>query len=299
MRPADFDDRDESLPEELEAQLDRFVARHRADPVSAVLRAANDDLLPPQVQTPVAAGISASPWQQAVVRGAADASEDATIEPDEADRLLARIHRDAAAHDVARRLASRRRMVMGVAGLAAAAVFFVTTVAVRRAMWPVLPVEPSTVETVQTAPPTYRIPLEPAPVKLTARALVLRNDAQQLPFVDDASPAFDAYRDNNYGTAAEEFERLAARYPSSVEVPFYLGVSRLMAGDVAGAATALRQARAIGDVTFTDDVAWYLAIANERTGDAGAARTALSILCQGTSPWAARACATAAAFPEP
>lgn len=305
MRPDDFDALDEALPDELRAQLDALADRHASDPRSAVLRAADADALPPPLQASISAGLDASPWQQAIVRGATAAGEDAMLDPRSADRLLARIHRDAALRgtDVgSARRAPRRRAVVAIIAIAASLVVIVGTLVVRRG--PVeLPAPPQVVETAPAppvaapAPPTFRIPLDPAPVKLTALALVLRNENQQGQFADDAAPAFDAYRAGDHRAAADAFARVASRYPASVEVPFYLGVSRLMLGDAAGAATALRAARAVGEPMFRDDIAWYLAAAEERSGSLAAARAQLTDLCSGTSMFAARACAIAATFP--
>ena len=53
----------------------------------------------------------------------------------------------------------------------------------------------------------------------------------------------------------------------------------------------MQSAEKIGDAAFASDVAWYLAIADERSGDRAAARARLVQLC----PNAAgdpRACAT-------
>src|SRR5690606_4600367 len=118
-------------------------------------------------------------------------------------------------------------------------------------------------------------------------------------FVDEAAPAFDAYRAGDYHTAAEVFARVAPQYPASVEVPFYLGVSRLMTDDAPAAAQALQAARALDDPSFRDDVAWYLAIAAERSGDVASARASLAVLCTGSSPHAAPACDAATALREP
>lgn len=299
-RPDDFDEHEEALPGDLRAQFDELAARHRADPPSDVLRAADAGVLPPPEQASIAAGLAASQWQQAVVRSATAASEEATLDPDSTDRLLARIRREADVHDAARHAAARRR-VLGVIGCAAALVVLATAVIVRR---PVPEPAPAATPSRQPAaaasvPPAFRIPLIPAPVKLTARALVLRSDGGHAPFVDEAAPAFDAYRAGDYHAAAEAFARIAPRYPASIEVPFYLGVSRLMTDDAPGAATALQAARALDDPTFRDDVVWYLAIAAERSGDAATARASLAGLCGGASPFAARACDAATALRAP
>lgn len=305
-RPADFDEHDEALPDDVGAQFEALADRHRADPPPAVLRAADADALPSPLQENVAAGLGASAWQQTIVRGATAAGDEAAVDADMAERLIARVHREAVAGDAARR-ARRQRVVAATAGLAAVVVLGAALLLVRRPPdAPAATTEPEEVASPlaeTTAPPAapvvpqVQIPIDPAPVKLTARALVLRNDSQQAQFVDDAAPAFDAYRAGDYRTAADAFARLAARYPSAVEIPFYLGVSRLLVADAPGAVAALRTARAAGEATFQDDIAWYLAAAEARAGDLSAARDGLTALCNGQSAFAPRACTALAALP--
>jgi hypothetical protein len=298
-RPDDFDEHDESLPPELETELERFAARHRGDPSFAVLRAAEADALTQEVSASVANGIAASRWQQSIVRGGTSAAEDADMDEVASARLLARIHRDAAARDAGARR-TKRGAALALAGVAAAAVLAVTTMIVRRDAVPsAVVVEAPPVAVATVAPPAFRIPLEAAPMKLTPRALVLRSDAGQPSFVDDVAPAFDAYRGGQYQAAADAFARLRTRYRDSVEIAFYLGVSRLMTGDIDGARAALGDARAMNDATFADDVAWYLAVADERAGNLSSARTAMAALCAGAGELATRACSAASALPEP
>jgi hypothetical protein len=219
--------------------------------------------------------------------------------------MLARVRREGDARgDAARGVPAPagprpavRAIWWGLAGLAAAVTLLIVTTTVRHpaTSGPSVSSGPSS-SSATPASPAFVLVLEPAPVKLTANALVLRSAAQQASFVDDAAPAFDAYRGGGYAAAADAFAQLAPRYPRAVELPFYLGVSRLLSGNAAAAASALRTARAIGDPSFADDITWYLAVAGERAGDRAAARVELDALCRGTSAYAARACAAFAAL---
>jgi hypothetical protein len=92
-------------------------------------------------------------------------------------------------------------------------------------------------------------------------------------------PALDAFRAGDYRLADREFSAIAGRYPDLIEVALYQGISRLFIGDVAGATASLRAAEKIGDEAFRNDVAWYLAVAEERSGNVAAARARLSGLC--------------------
>jgi hypothetical protein len=141
-----------------------------------------------------------------------------------------------------------------------------------------------------------QLPLEKMDVKLTPRALVLRRNGATGRFLDDLAPALDAYRAGDYQRAVTSFSEQEAQYPTAVEIPFYRGVSRLFLNDVPGALADLRRARTLADDTLAPDITWYLAVADERSGDRAAARTELDTLCRGASAYAARACAAAAKF---
>jgi TolA-binding protein len=300
MRPNDVDDRDEAWPDDLRAELDALGARHRADPSSAVLRAADTDALPPEAQARVAAGLAASRWQQTIVRGAVEAGEQADVDDETAARILARVRREGDARGVPAPAGPRpavRAIWWGLAGVAAAVALLIVKTAVRHPATSAPPASSGAASSsAAPASPAFVLALDPAPVKLTANALVLRSATRQASFVDEAASAFDAYRGGDYAAAADAFAQLAPRYPGAVELPFYLGVSRLLGGNAAAAAAALRTARAIGDASFADDITWYLAVAGERAGDRAAARVEHAALCRGTSAYAARACAASAAL---
>jgi len=104
------------------------------------------------------------------------------------------------------------------------------------------------------------------------------------------APGVAAYRAGRFDEAERAFAGLQSRFPSAVEVPFYLGVSQLFLGENREAATSLESAARLADDSFAADVSWYLAIAWQRAGRAAEARKGFATLCRGTSPYAARAC---------
>ena len=110
------------------------------------------------------------------------------------------------------------------------------------------------------------------------------------PFLRDLAPAFEAYRAGDYPRAVAEFDRLSTVYPDSIEVLFYQGVSRMLAGDDAAAIAPLEAAARIRNTTFADDVSWFLAVARQRAGRP-TSRAGLVDLCRGPGPHAAAACA--------
>jgi TolA-binding protein len=288
---------DDALEPEVRAEIEAFANRHRGDPPLAVLRAADVDALPSPLQQKMSAALESGRWRQQIVAGANDAAEESRLGDADAAALLARIHREGGAVP-SRASSTDTRRLMRFAGpiVAMAAVVLVAVLVRPPASPPAAPPGPASVAA--PASPTFVIPVEPAAVKLTAGALIRRSAGQHGVFTDDAAPAFAAYRAGRYAEAAEAFASLSASYPASPEAAFYLGVSRLLTGDAPGATSALAAARRLNDPTFRDDVAWYLAAAEERGGDVGAARHELAALCQGQSAFAAPACDAAAKLPS-
>jgi TolA-binding protein len=164
----------------------------------------------------------------------------------------------------------------------------------------ITPTPAATAASTPSATPSFVLTLDKPDVKLTATALVRRSTGRDAKFVDDVAPALNAYRAGDYQAAAAAFVRVQAQYPDAVEIPFYLGVTRLFLDDPAGAVSSLEAAERVADDTFRaaptttrPDVSWYLAVAQERAGNRTAARTELETLCGGQSSYAARACAAA------
>jgi hypothetical protein len=274
----------------LEGELAEIRSRHQDDPPLAIQRAADADALPPELQARVARHLQDSAWSQALVHGLREAGTEDSLDAESEERLFERITRDARASSAP---AGRRwRPVMLFGGLAAAATLLIAVV-VSRPQPEDAGVEPP--RTVDTAPPPapIRIAFDKPPVKLSPAALTWRGAASDNPFVRDLAPAFDAYRAGDYEKAGAAFDRLSARYPDAVEVRFYQGVTRMLAGDDTGAIAPLEAAARVDDVTFKDDVPWFLAVARQRAGTPDA-RAGLADLCRGTGPHAAAACAAVA-----
>jgi hypothetical protein len=291
MRPDDWTEDEDRLVAPLQRDLDAVRARHRGDPPLTVLRAADADALPEPLQTEVAGELARHRWHRVLIEGAAEMGLDRAGE----DRLLARIHAEAASSAPARVLRFPRAW-RPVLALAAAAVL--VTAVVLRMRAPELPASitttpAATATSTPSATPSFVLTLDKPDVKLTATALVRRSTGRDAKFVDDVAPALNAYRAGDYQAAAAAFVRVQAQYPDAVEIPFYLGVTRLFLDDPAGAVSSLEAARRVTDDTFSADVSWYLAVAQERAGHRTAARTELDTLCGGQSSYSARACAAA------
>ena len=128
-------------------------------------------------------------------------------------------------------------------------------------------------------------------VKLSPAALTWRGTGAEGPFMRDLKPAIDAYRTGAYADAESSFVSLADRYPRAVEVQFFLGVARMLRGDFAGAVAPLTAAVALNEPTFVDDAAWFLAVAEQRTGRTNDALRRLGELCAAGGTRAQEACA--------
>jgi hypothetical protein len=290
--PADRWDREErEALEPVTADLAALRARHAGDPPLALLRAAQADALPPDLQTRVSAHLAESAWSRALVDGACDV--DHVLDAADADRLLARITRSAEPRR------SWRLSNIGVwAPLAGAA----ATIAIVAAVWapwrttapasvvPVAAPPPPQATIARAEPPRFELPLDKPDVKLSVAALTWRGPSGASSLVDELAPALDAYRQSDYTRAAQGLEGVGRRFPASIEAPFYRGISLLFLNDPAGAIVELKKAERMKDAAFAPDVTWYLAVAEQRSGDTAAARAHLDALCRGTSARTPAAC---------
>ncbi len=129
---------------------------------------------------------------------------------------------------------------------------------------------------------------KPALLLPLATALVVRGEAEE------ASRALGAalapYRTDDYVAAERLLEAVVQKYPASADAWFYLGSTRLLDGDPAGAREALTEARARGVGDRDDEAAWLLATAEARTGALDQARTRLTTLCDGSGEFKTAAC---------
>jgi hypothetical protein len=286
--PDGWDDDEREIPEELTRELSAMQGA-TALPID-VLRAAGTGVLPEDLERAAQDYLSREPRARALVEDLDDAT---TLDAHGEARLLARISHEANALRAPQ--TASRWMWQAAAALAA--------IAIAGSIWLTLSREPSEAPAVAVtqapqavtpaaAPPpeSFLVPLERPEIRISLRAMTWRGAAPENPVLAALKPAFDAFRAGDYAAADRAFTEVGGRYPNLVEVALYQGVARLFLGDVAGATTSLRAAEKIGDDAFKNDVAWYLAVAEERAGNAAAARTRLEALCaRGTGD--PRACA--------
>ena len=129
---------------------------------------------------------------------------------------------------------------------------------------------------------------KPALLLPLATAVVVRGEEAE------ASAALGAalapYRTHDYVAAERQLEDVVSRFPKSADAWFYLGATRLLDGDPAGAREALTEARSLGVGDRDDEAAWLLATAEARIGAADEARPKLQTLCDGSSAFRTAAC---------
>ena len=273
----DWDAEERETLNNLQPELDALRARHAGDPPLDLLRAADSDALPEELQARVSRHLSESDWSRALVQGADDV--DVSLSSQDERRLLRRIQKEAS-QTSKRSLWDR----LWIPALATAAVAVVAIVVIRQADWTTKSTEQPTAPPSASVPaptsPQFQLALAKPDVKLSPAALTYRGTTGEQGFLGDIKPALDAFRQNDYARADREFSALAPRYPQSVEVAFYQGVARLFQNDIAGADVSLVAAEGINEASFASEVAWYRAVVDERSGRPAAARTRLDGLCR-------------------
>jgi hypothetical protein len=278
MKAEDWDREEHEALNGVHEELEALRARHTSDPPVDLLRAARGHVLPDDLQSDADRWLAENAWSRTLLDGL-DAEASSLSRADE-DRLLSRIKKAASSEHQSSRWTWVR---LPVVAAAAAVALVATTWIVWRAAAP-KPVAPQPEGIVVTSPtppaaPAFLLPLDKPEVKLSSAALTWRGAGAENAFLTDLKPALESYRGGDYQAAEREFSRLLPRYPKSIEVLFYQGVTRLFLNDALGAIERLAQADAIADETFSGDVAWYRAVADERAGNVAAVRDRLTRLC--------------------
>jgi hypothetical protein len=286
--PADgWDEEERATLEMLDGDLEEVRARHQGDPPIEMLRAARADVLPDELLTSTVKSTSESEWGRALVEGLD--TVDRPLGNDDEDRLLLRIRRAIAAGT---RASSAWRWLRWATVAAVATLVIVVAVSRREVNVPTPDVGPGlqTPPSVQTPPSTPRfvLPLDKPEVKLSAAVLTFRGPTDD-EFIDQLTKALDAFRADNYAEADRQLQALEKAHPV-FDVYFYQGLSRLLSDDAAAALPPLRKAASLADRVFAPDVAWYTAVAEERTGQLTAARDRLADLCRTENPHRQQAC---------
>ena len=275
--PDGWDDDERQLPEDLVRDLAAAGPRG-AQPPLEVLRAAGEGVLPKEVDASAQWHLAQHDDTRRLVHAM---NESAGLDADAEAALFARITRDRAAIDRERRSSPWRWQVaaaIGTIAIAGSALWIM-----QRRDSAVVATPPPVLVAQAPAPSTpeaFLIPLERPDVRISLSSMTWRGRRPDNPVLVALKPALDAFRAADYATADQEFSAVGQRYPDLIEVALYQGISRLFLKDWGGASTSLKRAQAIGDPAFAADVDWYLAIAEERSGDRTAAQGRLQSLCE-------------------
>jgi hypothetical protein len=215
-----------------------------------------------------------------------------TLGQEDEARLRSRIQREART-ETARMRGANAWPRWGRVLAAASVVLIAGTIWMLRREGGTLPGARAPEPAVGVAPPpspVFYLPLDKPAVKISPASLAYRGPAGLNPLLADLKPAFDAFRAGDYPGADREFSALSTKYASSVEIPFYQGVARLLMGNARDAIASLTAAERLADSAFAWDVAWYRAVAEERAGDLAGARRRLTALCGQPDSRAKSAC---------
>lgn len=282
FRGEDWENEEREALDVLRPDVAQLRHRHQNDVPSDVLKAARAGLLGDPLQFAARRYLSNDRWSQTLLAGLDEA--EVSLTRTERVRLLKRIRVSGVA-------SGTRRWLWPALATAAAAVIAIGLTLTRDVQDQATGRTAAADTNLKNATPRYRLALEKPEVRLSAAALTWRGSHESTDLARDLRQPFDAFRASDYATAEHELMALRRAYPSSVEVVFYLGVSRLYVNDPRGAVESLTRAATLADVAFASDVRWYRAIAQERIGELEAARADLTSLCAGSSRWRGPACA--------
>ncbi len=215
-----------------------------------------------------------------------DAIEYGTLSSAEAANIRRRIE-----HDAPRAFASAQpswiRKRWWVPALAFAACLAIAFVVTRPTKTDVQVSGPQ----VAQAKPLPEIAVEKLPIRVDPTTLLATRGGQgDQPSGPELAKALAKYQADDYAAAVQQLKALAGRYPKDGVIRLYLGVSELLinqnadaAKDLSAAAGTLEGARAI-------DSQWYLAAAELRLKDGGAALPLVEQICAGKSTYKEQAC---------
>jgi hypothetical protein len=289
--PTDGWDRDErDAIDELQDELTPLQARHRSDLPIDLLSAARHDALPPDLQAAAERRLADDAWSRALVNGL-DGIEP-SLDAGREDQLLARIQKEAAAQP---KSSSWTWRYLALGGAAAAGVIAAAFLLRPGAEMPpeVRPQPQATIANARPAP-RFELPLDKPDVTLSLKALTWRGAGEGNALLADLKQPLDAFRRGDYQQADRYLSALESRYPEAVEIFFYGGLARLFLNEPKRAVASLERASTLADETFAPRIAWYRAVAEQRTGNDGEARRQLETVCRSGGERSRDACSALA-----
>ena len=275
-----------SIPPDVERDeqpvMERWQAITQCPPPDLLLPAHEESVLPEEVSVAVRAHVATCALCTELMAALTDGASDPTA--GEAQRIDQRL-----------RFQTRGRLRWWPSLAAAAALIAVAggVYLARMAQRPAVRVAqgPAPTPPVTPAQPAPVLTLAAPAIMLPPESLTLRGDRRNAyaAALEDALTPFAA---GNYQEAATRLEKVAQAHPRRPHAEFYAGTARLMAGDAAAAVGPLQSARELAPrgSPLSDEAAWYLAVALERSGRREAAAGPLNEICGGGGPRQAQAC---------
>jgi len=288
MRIKDLEPFEAEWLAEARGQVEALQKQRQTCPSFHLVRAARAEALPDELQAAVTSHIAGCRTCASSRADLEHVGASADITQEETLRILSRVRREG--------LSTERSALSWFfswrTAFATAALALCAIVVVQQMRKTVRPASPT--GTVSRQEPAVQVPealrLDKPDVKLTLAVLTWRGDSskgQQL--LADMGPALNLYKADRFADAARELETVSAKYPASVEIFFYLGISRLFLDDHAAAIKALEKADGLARDSFSADVSWYLALAYFKSGRIADAQARLTSLAAGNSPYSTRA----------
>jgi len=282
------------LSTELTAALGKLRAKSPVCPRPEMLQAARSEVLPPEVAEDVKQHLQGCRLCQSVVTDL-EALDSADFDAARHTRIWKRVQTALSGQNEAATVPAPWKLWLRPVPLAALG-FAVIVLAVgiqflrdRRA--------PSTTTVLNHVPALPQAPsalrLEKAPIVLPASAVVVWRGAEDAKSreIKALKLALAPYEANNYTDATQRLDRLRKKYPRMAEAPFYLGVCQLFLNENEDAVRSLKDAANFASAPLKDEAAWYLALAEYRSGKADRAIGLLQPLCQAGGKNSSRACA--------
>ncbi len=251
-------------------------------PDSALLLAAEEGVLPPELAARVSSHVSSCATCQMLVKDLAIVLAD--DDADAAGRIRSRI-------DSGSSRRARAAVWIGVAGLAAAAAIVWFLVAPRGGPAPQAPESEIARATPRPAPTVFIVDrplIPPGDVDLTVRG----DSSTRVSLESQIATALDKADSGDVPAAVSALSALVQSHKNSRVAALALGASQLRAGQNADAVVTLERARSLkGDAATSHETEWFLGMALVRTGDRERARALLSDVCTAKGPRTASACA--------
>jgi len=245
-----------------------------------LLLAVGQDVLPPDVEQQVTAHIQTCGLCQMLIKDFADLPEANLTVLHSAD-IRATIPRPQHVAGEVRSHTSR-----SVFAIAAMVLFALCGFAAYRAFHqPTAPPLVAVVEAPKRITPFEKLAPPDMALDMGSRG----SHHQAAPSADQLLPAFTAYNSGDYATAQTAFATLAQQYPKSDLPLLYLGVTDLLLGKNREAADVLSKADTLAAPTRKEHIAWYRALAAQRTDDPST-NTMFSTICAAGGTYSARAC---------